>query len=169
MVTVHASKRGNSPQLPRVTALSCHHLLSGNSAMRAGHAMAASSQIWWRDTNVHVLQQLMVAALGTKMENISVTAWWGWKTKENTQDNTEAQNCSMNLSKCGDISASGAIISNTQACDHPGVNPGRLPWKALLWIPWEVGQSSAYSSDSDTSRCINLYKVAQIFASLYPF
>lgn len=165
MVTVPASKRGNSPQLPRVTMLSCHHLLSGNTAMRAGHAMAASSQIWWRDTNVHVVQQLMVAALGTKMENISVAAWREWKTKE--QDKTEAQNCNMNLSKRGDISATDAIISNTQACDCPGVNPGRVPWKALLWIPWEVGQSSAYGSASLTlpfvEICLQLPKPLPTF------
>lgn len=143
--TVHASKRGNSPRLPRVTALSCHHLLSGNTAMRAGHAIAASSQIWWRDTNVHVVQELMMAALGTKMENISVTAWREWKTKEKKQDKTETQNWTMKLSKHGDILANDATISNVQACDCPGVNPDRLPWKTLLWIPWKVEQSSAYS------------------------
>lgn len=142
---VRASKRRNSPWLPRVTALSCHHLLSGNTAMRAGHAIAASSQIWWRDTNVHVVQELMMAALGTKMENISVTAWREWKTKEKKQDKTETQNWNMKFSECGDILANNAIISNMQACDRPGVNPGRLPWKALLWIPWKVGQISAYS------------------------
>lgn len=92
----------------------------------------------------------MVAALGTKMENISVTAWREWETKENKQDKREAQNCNMNLSKRGGILANDAIISNTQACDHPGVNPDRLPWKVLLWIAWEVGQSSAYSSASLT-------------------
>lgn len=156
MVTVRASKWGNSPQLPRVTALSCHHLLSGNTAMRAGHAIAASSQIWWRDTNVHVVQQLMVAALGTKMENISVAAWREWKTKENKQDKTVAQNCTVNLSKRGDILANDAVIRTTQACEHPGVNPGRLPWKALLWIPWEVGQSSAYSSASLTLPIVQI-------------
>lgn len=142
---LHASKRGNRPWLPRVTALSCHHLLSGNTAMNAGHAIAVSSQIWWRGTNVHVVQELMMAALGTKTENISVTAWQEWKTKEKKQEKTEIQNWSTKHSKHGDILANDAIISNTPACDRPGVNPGRLLWKALLWTPWKLGQSSAYS------------------------
>lgn len=87
----------------------------------------------------------MMAALGTKMENISVTAWREWKTKEKKQDKTEMQNWNMELGKNGDILPSDAIISNMQACDHPGVNPGKLPWKVLLWIPWKLGQISAYS------------------------
>lgn len=92
-----------------------------------------------------MVQELMMAALGTKTENISVAAWREWKTKEKMQDKRDTQNWNMKLNKHGDILANDAIISSMQACDRPGVSPGWLPWKALLWAPWKVGQISTYS------------------------
>lgn len=100
----------------------CHHLLSGNTATRAGHAIAASSQVWGRDTNVHVVQELVMAAFGTNIENISVTAWREWKTKEEKQSKTETQFWNTKFSKYGDVVVNDVIISSMQTCDHPGVN-----------------------------------------------
>lgn len=76
----------------------------------------------------------------------------------------------MKLSKHRDILASNAIISNMQACDHPGANPGKAPMKSFIMNTMKSGtDQSLQLSFSDSSHCKNLLSVAHISASLYPF
>lgn len=135
---VCASKRGNSrwssALSPSATWKHCHKRWPCNSSL---------SQICWRDTNVHMVQELTTAALGTNMENISVTAWREWKTKEKMQGKIETH--IWNTKHAEMLWLVMLLLAACRLVIQAGVNPGKLPWKELLWDPWKVGQICAYS------------------------